>query len=189
MHDACVFYERILPTLNGVRPVQANVSTSAAWVPGVGGGDPAGGALLASALREAALLIGECSAAADGYLTLTRLQLLVMAQRDLDHASSLSACDAAVLDCACQSVARECGERASEDGSLVGERSLQVCLDCCIALDKRRAALEASLSLDDGVRAAASAACIYRSALGGLCLLYTSPSPRDGLLSRMPSSA
>src|SRR5665647_2121596 len=25
--------------------------------------------------------------------------------------------------------------------------------------------------------------------LAGLCLLYTSPSPRDGLLSRMPSSA
>ena len=25
--------------------------------------------------------------------------------------------------------------------------------------------------------------------LSGLCLLYTSPSPRDGLLSRMPSSA
>ena len=25
--------------------------------------------------------------------------------------------------------------------------------------------------------------------LGGNCLLYTSPSPRDGLLSRMPSSA
>ena len=25
--------------------------------------------------------------------------------------------------------------------------------------------------------------------LGGDCLLYTSPSPRDGLLSRMPSSA
>ena len=24
---------------------------------------------------------------------------------------------------------------------------------------------------------------------GGFCLLYTSPSPRDGLLSRMPSSA
>ena len=24
---------------------------------------------------------------------------------------------------------------------------------------------------------------------GGSCLLYTSPSPRDGLLSRMPSSA
>ena len=24
---------------------------------------------------------------------------------------------------------------------------------------------------------------------GGACLLYTSPSPRDGLLSRMPSSA
>ena len=26
-------------------------------------------------------------------------------------------------------------------------------------------------------------------AKGGICLLYTSPSPRDGLLSRMPSSA
>ena len=26
-------------------------------------------------------------------------------------------------------------------------------------------------------------------ALSGRCLLYTSPSPRDGLLSRMPSSA
>ena len=25
--------------------------------------------------------------------------------------------------------------------------------------------------------------------MGGACLLYTSPSPRDGLLSRMPSSA
>ena len=32
----------------------------------------------------------------------------------------------------------------------------------------------------------------YRESLGGkvpTCLLYTSPSPRDGLLSRMPSSA
>ena len=28
-----------------------------------------------------------------------------------------------------------------------------------------------------------------RRSLIGLCLLYTSPSPRDGLLSRMPSSA
>ena len=27
------------------------------------------------------------------------------------------------------------------------------------------------------------------AALGETCLLYTSPSPRDGLLSRMPSSA
>ena len=25
--------------------------------------------------------------------------------------------------------------------------------------------------------------------IGSVCLLYTSPSPRDGLLSRMPSSA
>ena len=28
-----------------------------------------------------------------------------------------------------------------------------------------------------------------RVRIAGVCLLYTSPSPRDGLLSRMPSSA
>ena len=40
----------------------------------------------------------------------------------------------------------------------------------------------------------ATALCINKSNVdlitkGNLCLLYTSPSPRDGLLSRMPSSA
>ena len=30
---------------------------------------------------------------------------------------------------------------------------------------------------------------IYLENSVGICLLYTSPSPRDGLLSRMPSSA
>ena len=30
---------------------------------------------------------------------------------------------------------------------------------------------------------------IMRGNMSGICLLYTSPSPRDGLLSRMPSSA
>ena len=37
-----------------------------------------------------------------------------------------------------------------------------------------------------------SSAALIKQAFGGtsiLCLLYTSPSPRDGLLSRMPSSA
>ena len=29
----------------------------------------------------------------------------------------------------------------------------------------------------------------FRAVTGDTCLLYTSPSPRDGLLSRMPSSA
>ena len=32
-------------------------------------------------------------------------------------------------------------------------------------------------------------ACVMRLIESGSCLLYTSPSPRDGLLSRMPSSA
>ena len=30
---------------------------------------------------------------------------------------------------------------------------------------------------------------VSSAAAGNFCLLYTSPSPRDGLLSRMPSSA
>ena len=34
----------------------------------------------------------------------------------------------------------------------------------------------------------AEGTCFYHS-LAYACLLYTSPSPRDGLLSRMPSSA
>ena len=29
----------------------------------------------------------------------------------------------------------------------------------------------------------------YQNVINNFCLLYTSPSPRDGLLSRMPSSA
>ena len=33
------------------------------------------------------------------------------------------------------------------------------------------------------------ATCRHVLAGAGICLLYTSPSPRDGLLSRMPSSA
>eukprot|EP01016_Furgasonia_blochmanni_P035010 TRINITY_DN3838_c0_g1_i9.p1 TRINITY_DN3838_c0_g1~~TRINITY_DN3838_c0_g1_i9.p1 ORF type:complete len:113 (+),score=5.15 TRINITY_DN3838_c0_g1_i9:100-438(+) len=31
--------------------------------------------------------------------------------------------------------------------------------------------------------------CLWQYLKCGICLLYTSPSPRDGLLSRMPSSA
>ena len=43
----------------------------------------------------------------------------------------------------------------------------------------------------EGVRAVVDAGWERRAAfdLGAACLLYTSPSPRDGLLSRMPSSA
>ena len=41
----------------------------------------------------------------------------------------------------------------------------------------------------DQARAGADGGTGARGARGGGCLLYTSPSPRDGLLSRMPSSA
>ena len=57
----------------------------------------------------------------------------------------------------------------------------------------RISVVTAESKLDDAVRAVHAAfgldaeeeATVY----GGTCLLYTSPSPRDGLLSRMPSSA
>ena len=39
------------------------------------------------------------------------------------------------------------------------------------------------------IQAAAQAPLQAASAQQDICLLYTSPSPRDGLLSRMPSSA
>ena len=35
----------------------------------------------------------------------------------------------------------------------------------------------------------AATTCFWRDHRINICLLYTSPSPRDGLLSRMPSSA
>src|SRR5665647_245312 len=62
-------------------------------------------------------------------------------------------------------------------------------------LEKRRSAILASLGerelLNNDLHQAVNAA-VDLAALEDLylpCLLYTSPSPRDGLLSRMPSSA
>ena len=43
------------------------------------------------------------------------------------------------------------------------------------------------VALDDAAGATGQAEVVVPQ--GGGCLLYTSPSPRDGLLSRMPSSA
>ena len=40
-----------------------------------------------------------------------------------------------------------------------------------------------------GAEAADELSVVYAVERDGVCLLYTSPSPRDGLLSRMPSSA
>ena len=52
-------------------------------------------------------------------------------------------------------------------------------------LTTRQLALLMSVYLDGGPHTVRSLA----AQLGVTCLLYTSPSPRDGLLSRMPSSA
>ena len=53
----------------------------------------------------------------------------------------------------------------------------------------RGAQARESAALDDVLITPDDYTVIVRAARGGGCLLYTSPSPRDGLLSRMPSSA
>ena len=45
------------------------------------------------------------------------------------------------------------------------------------------------ISIDDHVEAIVSAASKYKDGVTLVCLLYTSPSPRDKRQSRMPSSA
>ena len=49
--------------------------------------------------------------------------------------------------------------------------------------------LSHTLRLDEDEPKAVYDAVISGTEIGQGCLLYTSPSPRDGLLSRMPSSA
>ena len=62
-----------------------------------------------------------------------------------------------------------------------------------ISADYRMLALDAlrgkwKTAVLTGIAASALGATIVSSS-NSVCLLYTSPSPRDGLLSRMPSSA
>ena len=54
---------------------------------------------------------------------------------------------------------------------------------------KKPGALRKSLGIKKGKKIPASKLKAAAKKKGKLCLLYTSPSPRDGLLSRMPSSA
>ena len=65
------------------------------------------------------------------------------------------------------------------DGAIVG-RSLGVSVDNSVYTSQLMINLTASLDL-----IGRSVECVYRNS----CLLYTSPSPRDATLSRMPSSA
>ena len=57
-----------------------------------------------------------------------------------------------------------------------------------LAYDLNQASLDAAIA--DGAKVATSAQVVAQEkGIIITCLLYTSPSPRDGLLSRMPSSA
>ena len=73
-------------------------------------------------------------------------------------------------------------------GELSSREATQACLNRVEQVDGR---LNAFISVDaNDALAQADAADQSRTAGEDLpCLLYTSPSPRDGLLSRMPSSA
>ena len=59
--------------------------------------------------------------------------------------------------------------------------------DLDLSVEERLAQLRQQVVEDRASREAAEKAAADREA--SACLLYTSPSPRDGLLSRMPSSA
>mmetsp|Transcript_25879 Transcript_25879/g.77963 ORF Transcript_25879/g.77963 Transcript_25879/m.77963 type:complete len:1143 (+) Transcript_25879:198-3626(+) len=173
-HNADTFYDRILPTLNGVKPVQANDSTAAAWTRGLGAGDLSGGAVVVAAVRQAAILCGEAGGTADGYMALARLELLSMARDDLEQARSLSAHDAAIMDNACRSVARDCALCAEQSSSPVDALALQCCLEYTRALDARRMALCADLKVKVSECTAAASALFSGArksirAPGGAC--------------------
>ena len=53
----------------------------------------------------------------------------------------------------------------------------------------RRIGIKDVISMLKGLRNEAVIKIVQASEVSENCLLYTSPSPRDGLLSRMPSSA
>ena len=74
--------------------------------------------------------------------------------------------------------ARLAFEEASASGSLLGGKKILVLEADSTCVDSAAATAAAEKMISDGV-----------AAIMGACLLYTSPSPRDGLLSRMPSSA
>ena len=74
-------------------------------------------------------------------------------------------------------------------GGVVPEIAARAHLDHLDGLVLRALAEAATGLIEiDGVAAAAGPGLIG-GLIVGTCLLYTSPSPRDGLLSRMPSSA
>ena len=81
--------------------------------------------------------------------------------------------------------------RATDDLARAGKKSLDY-LAAANEADQAGFRTINALGLKDWVLSAmgaASSAISTAAAISCICLLYTSPSPRDGLLSRMPSSA
>ena len=76
---------------------------------------------------------------------------------------------------------RSSGGRAKEIQRLIG-RSIRAVTDLGL-LGEKTVTIDCDVLQADGGTRTASITGAY------VCLLYTSPSPRDGLLSRMPSSA
>ena len=74
------------------------------------------------------------------------------------------------------------GHLPTEDAASAVTRRLRTAIGLGVLTDGEKLPKEMDLARQLGVTAFS-----LREALG--CLLYTSPSPRDGLLSRMPSSA
>ena len=77
--------------------------------------------------------------------------------------------------------------QVTEPGTISCDQS-QVEIDYSIARDRPRREIRRPAHYNDDEGLIAYALSVAEEVLEG-CLLYTSPSPRDGLLSRMPSSA
>ena len=77
-----------------------------------------------------------------------------------------------------------------EEVVVTAQKREQAITDVSIAMSAFTAEDMRSFRVEDATDIAQLLSNIdIKGTLGGVCLLYTSPSPRDGLLSRMPSSA
>ena len=113
---------------------------------------------------------------------------LGVAERRADQAFDAPKCDAVTAE---DVLRRMCTHIAIDEKLYLDARArFKARLPPPAALQVRLQLLhEAGIALQRRADEQAATSKAWLQARSGACLLYTSPSPRDGLLSRMPSSA
>ena len=80
--------------------------------------------------------------------------------------------------------------KVAMDMNKAQDKTIDMLVNLVASMDKNMKLLATKvLELEQKLNNTEKALDLYETDLTKLCLLYTSPSPRDGLLSRMPSSA